>query len=69
MRKYKVEIFLSSKILSDYKQVPREEAEKWLDDHGYKFVYIGDDGAIHARSQNNRLIEGYRLYMREVPDV
>lgn len=69
MKKYKVEIFLSNRILSDYKQVPRDQAEKWLEDKGYKFVYIGDDGVIHARSQNNKLLEGYRLYMREVPDI
>ena len=69
MKKFKKEIFLSSQILSNYKQVPIPEAEEWLKDQGYKFVYISNDGVIHARSQKNKLIEGYRLYMREVPDI
>lgn len=69
MKKFKKEIFLSSQILSNYKQVPIPEAEEWLRNQGYKFVYIDADGVIHARSQQNKIIEGYRLYMRDVPDV
>ena len=69
MKKYKTEIFLSKQILSNYKQVPIADAEEWLRNQGYRFVYIDTDGVIHARSQQNKVIEGYRLYMRDVPDV
>lgn len=69
MKKFRTEIFLSSQILSNYKQVPIAEAEEWLRSQGYKFIYISNDGVIHARSQQNKVIEGYRLYMRDVPDV
>lgn len=69
MKKFKTEIFLSSQILSNYKQVPIADAEEWLRNQGYKFVYIDTNGIIHARSQQNKVIEGYRLYMRNVPDV
>ena len=65
--KYKTEIFLSNRILSDYKQVPIPEAEKWLEDKGYRF--IDNDGIIRARSQHDEAIEGYRLYMRDIPDL
>ena len=67
--KYKTEIFLSNRILPDYKQVPVPEAEKWLEDKGYRFIHIDNDGIIHARSQHDEAIEGYRLYMRDIPDL
>lgn len=69
MKKFKTEYFLSSQILSNYKQVPIDKAEEWLREQGYKFVYIDDNSVIHARSQQNKLIEGHRLYMRDVPDI
>lgn len=69
MKKFKTEFFLSSQVLSNYKQVPIAKAEEWLREQGYKFVYVDDNGIIHARSQQNKIIEGHRLYMRDVPDI
>lgn len=69
MKKVKKEYFLSNRILSNYKQVPTAEAEAWLTAQGYRFIYIAEDGTIHARSQSNKLLEGYRLYVRDVPDI
>ncbi len=69
MKKVKKEYFLSYRVLSNYKQVPTAEAEAWLTAQGYRFIYIAEDGTIHARIQSNKLLEGYRLYVRDVADI
>ena len=69
MKKFKTEFFLSSQVLSNYRQISIAKAEEWLREQGYKFIYIDNNGIIHARSQQNKIIEGYRLYTRIVPDI
>lgn len=67
--KFKKEIFLSPRILSEYRQITGDEATEWLTNMGYTFIRVGADGTIEARTKDDRFLTGYRIYEREVPDL
>lgn len=67
--KFKKEIFISPRLLPNYRQLNVIEAEAWLHNNEYKYITISSDGTIQARTKDDQLITGYRVYERDVPDI
>ena len=67
--RYKEELFLSARILPGYEQVRGEEATKLLQEQGYRYIHVDEQGNVHALSNDNQYIDGYKVYKRKVPCI
>lgn len=67
MLEFKKEIFVSPKLLTNYKQITGREAINALKDLGLTHVTIMDDGKVGGLDKQARAIHDYYVYEREVP--
>lgn len=58
-------LFISSIPVVGYRQLVGTEAKDALLRMGYTHVLVDDNGVFHALSEDNRVLEGYRIYAHQ----
>ena len=61
----KTTVFVSCIPVVGYRQLLGAEAKDALLEMGYTHVLVDDNGIFHALSNENKILEGYRIYAQQ----
>lgn len=67
MLTFKKQYFVSTKLLPEYKQITGRAAEEALEAMGLTHISAMPDGTLCGRDKYARLLNGYRVYEKDVP--
>ena len=66
---FEYQYFITPAHLQNCRQLFGDEATLKLREMGLTFIHVDDSGAIQALNKENKVIQGYYLYEKEIPII